>query len=152
MSMTGLASFDDTVHTTNRWLAEIKENLNWSESGLALRALRTVLHALRDRLPVQLSANFSAQLPMLVRGLYFEGWSGESVDLKERGLEHFLQPIEMAFENYPGVEPDNVALAVFDTIRQHVSEGEADKMLHALPQKVRDMLDQPYRVKPIKGL
>ncbi len=152
MSMTGLASFDDTVHTTNRWLADIKENLNWSERGLALKALRTVLHALRDRLPVQLSANFSAQLPILIRGLYYEGWNGEPNDLKERGLDHFLQPIEEAFSNYPGVEAETVTLAVFDTIRQHVSEGETSKILHALPRKVRDMLDQPYRVKPIKGL
>jgi len=150
--MTGLATFDDTVHTTNNWLADIKDNLNWSESGLALKALRTVLHVLRDRLPVHLSANFSAQLPMLVRGLYFEGWNGDSTDLKKRGLGHFLKPIEDAFSNYPGVEAETVALAVFDTIREHVSVGEINKILHALPHNIRDMLDQPFRIKPLKGL
>jgi uncharacterized protein (DUF2267 family) len=152
MSMTGLATFDDTIHTTNRWLAEICENLNWSERGLALKALRTVLHMLRDRLPLHLSAHFSAQLPMLVRGLYFEGWTGAPTDLKDRSLEHFLEPVKTAFAHYPSVEAETVTLGVFDIIRLHISEGETVKILHALPQSLRDLLDQPLRVKPQRGL
>lgn len=152
MSMTGLASFDDTVHTTNRWLAEICENLNWSERRLALKAMRTVLHIIRDRLPLEVSAHFSAQLPILIRGLYFEGWTGVPPDLKERSLRLFLEPVEEAFIHYPGVDAEMVALAVFDTIRNHISDGETAKILHALPHSLRDVLDQPFRVEPIKGL
>lgn len=152
MSMTGLAAFDDTVHTTNGWLADIRENLNWSERTLALRALRTVLHMLRDRLPLEMSAHFSSQLPMLVRGLYFEGWSGRGPDEFDRSAEHFLQPVKDAFKNYPGVDASNVTLAVFETIRSHVSEGETVKVLHALPRGLRKLLDPPAPVEPLRGL
>jgi uncharacterized protein (DUF2267 family) len=40
----------------------------------AYRALAAVLHALRDRLTVDEVAQLGAQLPILVRGLYYDQW------------------------------------------------------------------------------
>jgi uncharacterized protein (DUF2267 family) len=36
-----------------------------------------MLHALRDRLPPEIAVHLSAQLPMLVRGIYYEGWKAD---------------------------------------------------------------------------
>ena len=152
MSMTGLSTFDDTIHTTNGWLVGIEENLGWSERVLALKALRTTLHLLRDCLPVQVSAKLSAQLPILVRGLYFEGWTADPPDRDGRSLEHLLEPVQTAFCNYPGVDAEKVVAAVFDVIRQHISEGEVEKILHVLPGHLRAVLEQPYFTKPIRTL
>lgn len=152
MSITGLSTLDDTVHTTNIWLKDIKEVLNWSERNLALRALRVVLHMLRDRLPTQVSAHFSAQLPMLIRGIYFEGWSGTPADPKVRTTADFLKPLEDAFHRYPAVEAQSVLTAVFEVIQEHTSEGVIAKVLHALPENLREALDQPAHRKPLPGL
>src|SRR6202047_2950090 len=73
MSATGLEVFDKTVHTTNAWLKEIMEATGLDRRR-AYRALAAVLHALRDRLTVDEVAQLGAQLPILVRGLYYDQW------------------------------------------------------------------------------
>ena len=71
MIKTHVAPFDSTLQTTNIWLNEIQEHLGWGEDHQrAYHALRAVLHALRDRLPVDHAAALAAQLPMLIRGFY----------------------------------------------------------------------------------
>src|SRR2546423_6763305 len=74
MSLTGLDVFDRTVHTTNRSLQELMGLLDGGSRHDAYVALRATLHALRDRLPVEETAELAAQPPMLVRGFYYEGW------------------------------------------------------------------------------
>ena len=72
--MTGLDVFDTTVHKTHVWLNDIMQELGWEDRHKAYLGLRTTLHALRDRLTVEETAQLAAQLPMLIRGLYYEGW------------------------------------------------------------------------------
>jgi uncharacterized protein (DUF2267 family) len=68
MTQTGLTPFDSTLQTTNVWLNDVQEQLGWGDDHRrAYHALRAVLHALRDRLPVDHAAALAAQLPMLVR-------------------------------------------------------------------------------------
>ena len=73
MSATGLEVFDKTVQTTNTWLKEIME-FTGPDRRRAYRVLAAVLHALRDRLTVDEVAQLGAQLPILVRGLYYDQW------------------------------------------------------------------------------
>ena len=40
----------------------------------AYAVLRSVLHALRDCLPPAEVVKFSAQMPMMVKGVFFDGW------------------------------------------------------------------------------
>jgi uncharacterized protein (DUF2267 family) len=74
MSATGLSVFDTTLQKTNHWLKELMRLLDWNDRQKAYLALRATLHALRDRLPLEETAQLGAQLPMLVRGFYYEGW------------------------------------------------------------------------------
>ena len=74
MSQTGVKAFDSTIQTTNVWLNDILDRLGWQNHYRAYHALRAVLHALRDRLGVDQAAALGAQLPMMIRGFYYEGW------------------------------------------------------------------------------
>ena len=71
MSATGLEVFDKTLQTTNIWLNEIMDRIG-PDRQVAWKVLSTVLHGLRDRLPVELVAHLGAQLPLLVRGVYYD--------------------------------------------------------------------------------
>ena len=109
----GLRAFDSTVQTTHVWLNELRGLLGWEEPHRAYLALRAVLHALRDRLSVDEAAALGAQLPMLVRGFYYEGWHPHGKPVKERTKEAFLGHIAAAFQNDPDVKAEDVTRAVF---------------------------------------
>lgn len=139
MSQTGLKPFDSTIQTTNIWLNDILERLGWQDSYRAYHALRAVLHALRDRLTVEQAAALAAQLPMLVRGFYYEGWHPHGKPVKERHKEEFLAHIADAFRDDPDVDPEQVTRAVFQVLAKHVTVGEIESVKQSLPTELRSL-------------
>jgi uncharacterized protein (DUF2267 family) len=87
MTHTGLHQFDEALQTANVWLKDLMEVLAWTEPAQAHQALKVVMHEVRDRLPVPLAANFSSQMPLIVRGIFFEGWSPGSERPTDRSLD-----------------------------------------------------------------
>ncbi|MCI0461017.1 MAG: DUF2267 domain-containing protein [Gemmataceae bacterium] len=137
MTQASLAAFDSTLQTTNIWLNDILERLGWPDRYRAYHALRAVLHALRDRLPVEQAAALAAQLPMLVRGFYYEGWHPHGKPLKERHKEEFLAHIAAAFRDDPDVDPERVTRAVLQVLSNHVTSGEIEGVKRSLPPELR---------------
>ncbi|MDB6091523.1 MAG: hypothetical protein JWN85_4307 [Gammaproteobacteria bacterium] len=143
MSMTGLSVFDTTLHKTNQWLNDLMQLLDWTDKNKAYLALRVTLHALRDRLTIDEVAQLAAQLPMLVRGFYYEGWDPTGKPEKERSEEEFLAHIARHFQNDEAVDPEQVARAVFTVLAKHVSEGEVEDVLQVLPKTLRRLWPPP---------
>ena len=139
MSATGITAFDSTIHTTNIWLNDLMSWLGWPDKQQAYHALRVVLHTLRDRLPVEQAAALGAQLPMLVRGFYYEGWHPHGKPVKERTKEAFLGHIAAAFQNDPDVKAEDVARAVFHVLAKHVTPGEVKHVTLSLPGEIRSL-------------
>jgi uncharacterized protein (DUF2267 family) len=139
MSATGLKVFDTTLQKTHRWLNELMQLLGWGDREKAYLALRATLHALRDRLTVEEVAQLSAQLPMLVRGFYFEGWDPTGKPKKERHEEEFVTDIALAVRDEDIVDAAQIARAVFAVLAIHVSEGEIEDIRHLLPKGLRHL-------------
>jgi len=139
MSNFGLTVFDETAHTTNVWLKDLMDRLGWIDRGHAYRALRTTLHALRDRLPVNTAAAFAAQLPMLVRGFYYEGWRPAQTPSGDRSADEFVRHITDAFRNEPHLNAHEIVVAVFGLLSTHISEGEISHVKKCLPEEIREL-------------
>ena len=50
------------------------EQLGTGDRKLAYNVLKATLHALRDRIGPENAIHLGAQLPILVRGIYYDGW------------------------------------------------------------------------------
>lgn len=140
MSATGLKVFDSTIQTTNIWLDDIMRDLNWTDRHRAYHALRAVLHTLRNRLPVDESAQLAAQLPLLVRGVYFDGWQPAAVPVKERRLEQFVAHVSEAFALDTDADPEQICRSVLKVLGRHVDPGAIDGLRKVLPDQVQDLL------------
>jgi uncharacterized protein (DUF2267 family) len=134
MSLTGYPAFDSTLEKTNGILKQIERSYGWPKErrNQSYAALRVVLHALRDRLTVEEAAQLSAQLPMLVRGIYFEGWDPSKVPMKMH-RDDFLARIrdEFPFEVPGGTE--RLAGTTLEALRRYITEGEWQDVRASLP-------------------
>jgi uncharacterized protein (DUF2267 family) len=130
---------DRTVQKTHEWVHTVQKELGWTDERRAYTALRAVLHALRDRLTLQELAQFGAQLPTFVRGMYYEGWNPNRIPLHKRDAESFLGQIQAAFDrtNQPLVDTADVAATVFCVIENLMSPGEIEQVKGLLPARIR---------------
>lgn len=141
MSNTGLPVFDETIHATNTWLHEIAARLGWDDRHRAYRLLRVALHTLRDRLPVTSAAKLAAQLPMLMRGIFYEGWRPAAVPKKIRSLDEFLAETRAAFSAEPDFDAEAAFREVIAVMRMHISEGEMEDVRRAMPAAIKRLWD-----------
>jgi uncharacterized protein (DUF2267 family) len=131
---------DTTVHKTYRWIDEISEELGGIGRREAYRDLRAFLHTLRDRLTVDLAAQLGAQLPMLVRGIYYEAWDPSHAPVKMKAEEFVETFIDRALLP-PEREPLAALKVAADVLRQHVTEGEVEHILQSLPREIRALIE-----------
>lgn len=143
MSTTGLDVFDTTVQETNEWLRAINDELGWGDRRLAYLALRATLHAVRDHLTVDEGAHLAAQLPLLVRGIYYDSWDPSRVPVRERHREQFLARVAAAFERGRPIDPEEVARAVLRVLAARLSAGEVDDVRRMLPGALQDLWAAP---------
>jgi uncharacterized protein (DUF2267 family) len=136
---TGLDVFDSTVQQTNVWLKEIMGRLGTDNRHRAYLALRATLHALRDRLPPESATHLAAQLPMLVRGFYYEDWRMGGAPKRERHKDEFLERIRRGFMREPEVDAERVARGVFGVLARELDPGEITKVIAQLPPELREL-------------
>ncbi|HJZ10678.1 MAG TPA: DUF2267 domain-containing protein [Acidobacteriota bacterium] len=123
-----------TVQKAHVWLNELMDELGTEDKHRAHQALRAVLHTLRDRLPVDEAVHLGAQLPTLIRGIYYEGWAPAGKPIKYNKLE-FFSCIREYFMNLSGIDHGQVVQAVFRLLQKHISEGEIRNIQDSLPEE-----------------
>ncbi len=138
--MSAFDLFNKALQKAGAWIREIAEELDTEDEQLAYQALRAVLHALRDRLNVDEAVQLAAQLPVLVRGIYFEGWDPSKTPVKARHREEFLDLVRRHAGKYDRLDPEKAVPAVFAVLKRHVSEGEMRDVTEALPGDIRELL------------
>jgi len=126
------------VQETNEWLGELEQDLHTEDRQRAYISLRSVLQALRDRLPPPEAVHLGAQLPMLLRGMYYEGWTMTGKPLKA-DREEFLERIAEGIVTSGPVDPEREARAVFRILARRISAGEIQDVTGSLPLGLREL-------------
>ena len=137
MSKNGLHVFDKTIQETNHWLKILMEELQTDNRRLAFSVLRAILHTLRDRIGPENAIHFGAQLPMLLRGAYYEDWRPAKTPTHERHYEDFLDHISANMAESNPVAARDAAKATFAMLAQTIDPGEFEKLLQLLPTEIR---------------
>lgn len=143
MSDQGLQTIDHAQQVAHEWVNELAGRLDWSSKRSALRLLRCTLQRVRDHLLPDELAQFSAQLPLLIRGMFFEGWVPKRTPIKERSAAEFVAAIEERIgetSEYRG--PEDIK-CVFDLLNAHVSAGEIRDVRGSLSEDIRALWPDP---------
>ncbi len=135
-----IPAVDSTVRKTRQWIGELMVELQWDDAQKTYHALRAVLHVLRDHLTLHQTADLSAQLPMLIRGMFFEGWQPERMPVKDCSLDTFLSRVQTAFPDGQGVDPQQLTRATLNVISRYVSSDQWADIQAVLPRSLRALI------------
>jgi len=126
-----------TVQETDIWLKELRNEMRIDNPDTAYAALRAVLHELRDRLTINEAAQLAAQLPMLICGIYFDGWKPAVNPTRVRTLQGFLDGVRDKAPGHRELDPNWATRCVFALLARHVAPGEIEEVIQSLPQELR---------------
>ena len=137
--VSAIDAIETSVQKTNHWINEISDELK-VEKHDAYRILRAYLHTIRDRLNVDENAQLAAQLPMVVRGIYFEGWSPRKGPEKLKA-EEFIEIFSARADLPDEVVAEDALRSCTQLLRRHASEGETEDVLSTMPKDLRRVLE-----------
>lgn len=135
MSEPGLEIIESSTQKTHQWINGIAEAAHLEKRD-AYKALRAVLQTMRDRLPLEDAVHFAAQLPMFLRGLFYEGWQPSKVPIK-MSREEFLTAVEEKIVTEQFIDPLLITQKVFAVIMSHVGLSEMGKIRHCFPKEMQ---------------
>jgi uncharacterized protein (DUF2267 family) len=136
--MTATHDFEAAVRATDDWINDLMRRLGWQDRDRAYLALTAGLHALRDCLQKDEAVYLGAHLPVLLRGLYYEGWHPASRPAaKDRSV--FLGRIHDGLHRDPGVDPEQVARAIFSLLTARLPAAEVEDAKAATPRGLHNL-------------
>lgn len=140
MTSTRTGVFDPAVQKAEEWMRDVMEGVGWEDPHRTYSLLKASLQALRDRLSVDSAVHLSAQLPLVIRGVFFDSWRPARTPRRERRLEDFLDHVQALYgQREPIPDPERAVRAVFRVLARHVTEGEIEKIEHCMPEELRTL-------------
>jgi uncharacterized protein (DUF2267 family) len=128
-----LEFIDHASQTAQKWIKDLAEDLQWVDGHKVFRLLRATLHAVRDWLQVNEAVQLGAQLPTLIRGVYYEGWKPHATPAKPRSRDAFLTRIGVEMSPEVVWALDDAVSTVFAFLSRHVSAGEIADVVAGMP-------------------
>lgn len=139
MTTTGIHGLEKTIHLTNEWIKDVMDEMDTNDRNEAYLVLNSTLHALRDRLVVDEAVDLGSQLPMLIRGAYYEGYDPSGKPVKARHKDEFLALVKRELERTPGIDPEKAVRCVFSVLEKRISKGEIRDVKNMLPKDIREI-------------
>ena len=142
---TKVSALDHAMHIAHTWVNDVAKEFDTDDREFAYGVLRAWLHTLRDRLTVEAAAHFAAQLPDLIRGIFYAGWDPGAVPEKYNAEAYAVRFAGEA--NISLHDVGKAAAATTAALLHHLPPAQMDKALDQLPSEIRVLL-QP---EPLPG-
>ena len=133
-----VSAIDHAMHAAHTWVNEVAKEFDTDDREFSYGVLRAWLHTLRDRLTVEAAAHFAAQLPDLIRGVFYAGWDPGAVPVKynaEAYAVHFAREANISLQDV-----GKAAAAVTTALLHFLPPAQMDKALEQLPSEIRALL------------
>ncbi|SKC83432.1 DUF2267 domain-containing protein [Ohtaekwangia koreensis] len=142
-----LLEFDKYAVKGNEFLNRLEENLQTTDRAHAARVLRSTFRVLRNHLTFEESLQLLAQLPMVIKAVYVDGWrKGNHRKIKTMDdllIEIVQQDGLNAWDDFSDKDDIvNAVRAVIDTMRLYVSAEEMEQALGTLPRRVQVIFEE----------
>ena len=128
-----IPEFGEAIYASVAWLDDLMRRLGWRDRGKVYLALCAALHALRDHLPQDEAVSLGAFLPALLRGFYYAGWHPRGRPLPLASRDAFLIRIQEGVHRDPGIDPEQVAHAVFGLLADRIPAAELEEIKAVSP-------------------
>ena len=139
MSINSVEAFDTTVQKTMVWLKEISEELHWEDRHRSYLAMRGCLHQVRDLLSIEEVAHLGAQLPMLVRGIYYEGWDPTQNPRRDRTADEVAAAISFYFPQDMVWDYERIMGGCLAVVFRQVDSGMTRHVMGVMPKRISDL-------------
>ena len=134
-----IQEFEDAVRSTEEWIAAFMRQLGWHDRDRAWLALRGASHALRDCLPTDAAVSVGAQLPALLRGIYYDGWHPAVRALRLKTRHAVLERIHEAVHRDPAIEPEQVMRGFLALLADRLPGAELEDAKAETPEPLRGL-------------
>lgn len=135
-------NFEDYQKDAKTWLHQLCDYLGIDDEQKAARIFKAVLHAIRDRIPSGEAVHLAAQLPIIWKGIYFDGFTLHNNPVRIRNEEQWLEFIRSkdAFAeqaDFPTLDHVYYAFQdVMNFLRDHISEGQYNQIAQAIHSEI----------------
>jgi uncharacterized protein (DUF2267 family) len=136
---TKASSLDHAMQVAQTWVKAVAKEFDTDDRELAYGVLRAWLHTLRDRLTVDAAAHFAAQLPDVIRGIFYAGWDPTAVPLKYNADAYVVRFSREAMIAIHDV--GKAAAATTAAVLKFLPPDQMDKVLEQLPKEIRRLLE-----------
>jgi uncharacterized protein (DUF2267 family) len=137
--------YEQYAHEMRKFVAEVASELGHPDNmGQADRIMASVLHTLRDMLTPEESLHLIAQLPMLLKAVYVNGWHLRTKN-RIRSMDEFIECLMLqnpraAAQDFGNDEKaiENTK-AVFRVLRRHIAIGEVKDIVSQFPPGLTEL-------------
>jgi uncharacterized protein (DUF2267 family) len=130
------------AHQVQEWIHDLASRPPFETEEQAYSYLRAVLHALRDRLTMEEAVHLASQLPMIVRGFYYEGWKPSRTPVAVRTQNEFFDLVNTNLGGTLPASAIDVAAGTHTVLAflvDHVDPGEFRHVRGQLPRDLKEL-------------
>ena len=136
--MTEIKELADAVNAAQEWIGDLQRHLDWHDRNKVYHVLLAALHALRDTLQRDEAIRIGAQLPPLLRGLYYEGWH-PGARAAFGGRTAFLDRVHDGVHRDPAVDAEQVVRGVLAVLAARLPAAELENAKAATPRSLHNL-------------